>query len=136
MPNESSGLNAPANPHVRTIPGLWTPSPWGEGWGEGDRDVGKSRGSSEKRLLCALSRSARRTELSALRRPMPVRRIWMSGREATADLKEAASSLTAKQTRVKGEGGIPVKDFVTGDVTYLLRFCYGSNLNFAPILPR
>src|SRR6266481_9203475 len=28
-----------------------------------------------------------------------------------------------------------LKGFVTGDVTYLLRLCYGSNLNFAPILP-
>src|SRR6267142_2688422 len=28
-----------------------------------------------------------------------------------------------------------LKGFVTGDVTYLLRLCYGSDLNFAPILP-
>ena len=41
----------------------------------------------------------------------------MSGREPTAALNGAASSLTAKQTRVRGEGGIPVKGFVTGDVT-------------------
>jgi hypothetical protein len=33
---------------------------------------------------------------------MPVRRIWMSEREVTAALKGVASSLTAKQTRVRG----------------------------------
>lgn len=48
-------------------------------------------------------------DLSAFRWPMPVRRIWTSGREATAALKGPASSLTAKQTSVTGEGGIPVK---------------------------
>ncbi len=51
-----------------------------------------------------------RMDLSALRWPMPVRRIWVSGREATAALKGAASSLTAKQMRVRGEGGIPAKE--------------------------
>lgn len=43
----------------------------------------------------------------------------MSERPATPDLNEAASSLTAKQTSVRGEEGIPEKGFVTGDVTLL-----------------
>ncbi len=56
---------------------------------------------SLRRLLRKLRR-AERMDFSALRWPMPVRRIWISAREVSAALKGVDSPLTAKQTRVRG----------------------------------